>query len=157
MRRVSFFDVGGLLEAGSQSTTSAPSPTDSVIAQDFAHPRRESATRSFVADGEGRLLPPPRGNPTPSYRRPSRVSQQSEDLDWGTRPPQQLQDAGNLLPEDPEIVATPLSTPPAPSVANDLTRAPNSPAEQTQPSNNQAEVPTLQDAGNLLSTKSRSP
>jgi hypothetical protein len=84
-RRVSFFDVGGLLENSS--------PTDSVVTHDFAsQPRRGSrASNSLVPNG--RPYPPP-------ARRSSRLSQQSEDYEMSTRPRLQLRDAGSLLSED---------------------------------------------------------
>lgn len=90
-RRVSWFDVGGLLE----NSIAVPSPTDSVITHDFAtQPRRGSrASNSMIP--AGRSHPPP-------ARRSSRLSQQSEDHEMTVRPSHQLQDPGGLLSEDRE-------------------------------------------------------
>ncbi|KNG49822.1 hypothetical protein TW65_03413 [Stemphylium lycopersici] len=90
-RRVSWFDVGGLLETPGV----APSPTDSVIAHDFAtQPRRGSrASNSIMSSGRAFL---------PQARRNSRLSQHSEDYEMSTRPTHQLQDLGGLLSEDRE-------------------------------------------------------
>lgn len=53
-RRLSFFDVGGLLEDGSmRSSTLVPSPVSTVSAQDFAGPRRGS--RALLTDLGGLL------------------------------------------------------------------------------------------------------
>ncbi|KAF2193778.1 hypothetical protein K469DRAFT_551342 [Zopfia rhizophila CBS 207.26] len=94
-RRVSFYDVGGLLEGGSHPSTAVPSPTDSVLAHDFAaHPRRGSRASS-------QLFPNGRAHP-PAARRSSRLSQQSEDYEMTVRPSQQLQDPGGLLSENHE-------------------------------------------------------
>lgn len=146
-RRVSFFDVGGLLEGGNSSM--APSPTDSVIAHDFApQPRRTSrASSSFMPNG--RAYPP-------SARRSSRLSQQSEDYEM-TRPGQPLHDAGGLLSESDELAAeegtssssaTSMSqTAPPPQRPNALPFVARSAPNSTHPS-----APSLQDAGGLLSS-----
>ncbi|KAJ4354764.1 hypothetical protein N0V95_003537 [Ascochyta clinopodiicola] len=145
-RRVSFFDVGGLLENGS---TTAPSPTDSVIAHDFApQPRRGSrASNSLLPNG--RAYPPP-------ARRSSRLSQQSEDYEMSSRPNNQLRDPGGLLSEDREIemeqrTRVPPSPPPS-SSSNSLAlrhaRSTSLHRSSTQASYN---VPSLQDAGGLTS------
>lgn len=151
-RRVSFFDVGGLLENGSAT---APSPTDSVIAHDFApQPRRGSrASNSVILNG--RSYPPP-------ARRSSRLSQQSEDHELSTRQSNQLQDPGGLLSEDREIEMeqrTHVSPSPPNSTSslslalrharsNSLHRSP------TQASHN---VTSLQDAGGLANNRSYVP
>ncbi|KAF2642741.1 hypothetical protein P280DRAFT_468053 [Massarina eburnea CBS 473.64] len=139
-RRVSFYDVGGLLE-GVQSGT-APSPTDSVLAHDFAaQPRRISRASSFHTSN-GRAFPPP-------ARR--RFSQYSDDHDM-TRPGQQLDLAG-FLPERDELAAEG-------SNARNSPTAPISPTTQPAPrrsimrgstTNSHSSVPSLQDAGGLLS------
>jgi hypothetical protein len=89
-RRVSFFDVGGLLEPGRPVS---PSPTDSVIAHDFApQPRRGSrASNSLIPNS--RLQ-------TAQGRNSSRLSQQSEDYEMSARLGPQLRDAGGLLSGD---------------------------------------------------------
>ncbi|KAL5114185.1 hypothetical protein ACEQ8H_007933 [Pleosporales sp. CAS-2024a] len=91
-RRVSWVDAGGLLD----NAAVTPSPTDSVIAHDFAsQPRRGSrASNTFLSNARPYL---------PSARRSSRLSQQSEDYEMSTvRPSQQLQDLGGLLSEEQE-------------------------------------------------------
>jgi hypothetical protein len=91
-RRVSWVDAGGLLDNAPVS----PSPTDSVIAHDFAaQPRRGSRASNSV-------LPNGRANPPPA-RRASRLSQQAEEYEMSMRPSQQLQDLGGLLSEDCEL------------------------------------------------------
>ncbi|KAF2262732.1 hypothetical protein CC78DRAFT_310740 [Lojkania enalia] len=149
-RRVSFFDVGGLLEAGSDSNTSAPSPTDSVVAYDFApqaQPRRGSRT-STGAFSNGRAFPPP-------ARRSSRLSQQSEDYEMSSRPGQQLQDAGGLLSENDEIAAeeeSGSSTTVLASSSESTLRPPvPGPIARTTTEASYSSVPSLQDAGGLLS------
>ena len=105
-RRVSWFDVGGLLE----NSTVAPSPTDSVIAHDFAtQPRRGSRASSSV-------IPNSRVH-VPQAHRSSRLSQQSEEYEMSVRPSHQLQDPGSLLTEDREqeeahSLPSPNSSPP---------------------------------------------
>ncbi|KAF2196614.1 hypothetical protein GQ43DRAFT_339952, partial [Delitschia confertaspora ATCC 74209] len=103
-RRVSFFDVGGLL--GPQLSNATPSPTDSVIIHDFAQPRRGSSARAFISDVGG-LLPPPRGKPSTNQRRASLFPQSlahhpSQDIEMTARPSQRLQDPGGLLSESSE-------------------------------------------------------
>jgi len=90
-RRVSWVDAGGLLE----NAAVAPSPTDSVIAHDFATQPRRNSRASNTLLPNGRALPPP-------ARRSSRLSQQSEDYEMSIRPSHQLQDPGGLLVEDRE-------------------------------------------------------
>jgi hypothetical protein len=90
-RRVSWVDAGGLLD----NAAVAPSPTDSVIAHDFAaQPRRNSRASNS-------LLPNGRAYP-PQARRSSRLSQHSEDYEMAARASHQLQDPGGLLSEDRE-------------------------------------------------------
>ncbi|KAF1997359.1 hypothetical protein P154DRAFT_282328 [Amniculicola lignicola CBS 123094] len=97
-RRVSFFDVGGLLEGGTESST-APSPTDSIVTYDFAtQPSTRSSKASNTYTTNGRAYPLP-------IRRPSRFGQQSEDHEMSHRPTQTLQDLGGLLSERHEIAA----------------------------------------------------
>ncbi|KAF1845164.1 uncharacterized protein K460DRAFT_385761 [Cucurbitaria berberidis CBS 394.84] len=141
-RRVSWFDVGGLLE----TSAVVPSPTDSVIAHDFApQPRRGSrASNSIIPNS--RAYPPP-------ARRSSRLSQQSEDYEMSVRPSHQLQDLGGLLSEKREqekAQSTPSSTsgsshglPPCHEQTAPIER------HSTQTS---YDVPSLQDAGGLLSS-----
>ena len=150
-RRVSFFDVGGLLENGS---TTAPSPTDSVIAHDFAtQPRRGSrASNSLLPNG--RAYPPP-------ARRSSRLSQQSEDYDSSSRPGNQLRDPGGLLSEDREIEMerqTRASPSPHSSSSNSLAlHHARSTSLHRSPTQTSYNVPSLQDAGGLLTTRSYAP
>lgn len=146
-RRVSFFDVGGLLE----NSVSAPSPTDSVVAHDFASQARRGS-RASTQTGNGRAYPP-------AMRRSSRLSQQSEDHELSFRPSNQLQDLGDFFSEDHEIAmeekeqasssrrsVSPTSSAPQTGQAASMHRTP------TQTS---YDVPSLQDAGGLLSSSSR--
>ncbi|KAI8935370.1 hypothetical protein NX059_007953 [Plenodomus lindquistii] len=142
-RRVSWFDVGGLLE----SSAPGPSPTDSVIAHDFAaQPRRGSrASNSFMPNG--RSFPPP-------ARRSSRLSQQSEDHEMATRPTNLLQDHGGLLSEDREQEEA-LSTPSAQSgspVRSCLRKEPSTSLRRSS-TRTSYDVPSLRDPGGLLSTR----
>ncbi|KAJ4983937.1 hypothetical protein SVAN01_10558 [Stagonosporopsis vannaccii] len=150
-RRVSFFDVGGLLENGS---TTSPSPTDSVIAHDFAaQPRRGSrASNSLMPNG--RAYPPP-------ARRSSRLSQQSEDYEMSARPSNQLRDPGGLLSEDREIemeqqtFASP-STHSTSSNSLNLQHA-RSTSLHRSPTQTSYNVPPPQDTGGLVTTRSYAP
>ncbi|KAJ4295497.1 hypothetical protein N0V90_007510 [Kalmusia sp. IMI 367209] len=149
-RRVSFFDVGGLLEEG--HSTVAPSPTDSVIAQDFAPQPRRPSRSSLAQNGRSYI----------SGRRSSRLSQQSGDGDTGTRPGPQLQDRGNLLSERDELAATAgptLSTTQTATSSSPTDRSPSQSARETSApvarsttANTATSVPSLQDAGGLLSS-----
>ncbi|EUC40324.1 hypothetical protein COCMIDRAFT_9776 [Bipolaris oryzae ATCC 44560] len=139
-RRVSWFDVGGLLEQPGVT----PSPTDSVVAHDFAtQPRRGSrASNSIMAAGRAFL---------PQGRRNSRLSQHSEDFEMSCRPNQQLQDLGGLLPghrEQEGSPSTPISTP-SPSVAPRYAPIHRTSTRSTRTS---YDVPSLQDPGGLLSS-----
>ncbi|KAF2659925.1 hypothetical protein K491DRAFT_701946 [Lophiostoma macrostomum CBS 122681] len=145
-RRVSFFDVGGLLEAGSHAG-SVPSPTDSVLTHDFASQPRRGSRASNTLLPNGRSL---------QARRGSRLSQQSEDYEMtSVRPQQQLQDPGGLLSESHELAfereSSPSTSPPSntPSaVASPLPAAAiRGPTQARHPS-----LPSLQDAGGLLDT-----
>ncbi|KAF2130561.1 hypothetical protein P153DRAFT_338475 [Dothidotthia symphoricarpi CBS 119687] len=176
-RRVSFFDVGGLLE----NSVSAPSPTDSVVAHDFApHPRRGSRASTLMSNG--RAYPP-------AVRRSSRLSQQSEDHELSIRPSNQLQDIGGFLSEDHELAmeaeeqasssphsVSPTSSPPqtgqtapvhrtltqtsydAPSLqdAGGLLLPRPSMSIQSNPTQPNYDAPSLQDAGGLLSSSPHS-
>jgi hypothetical protein len=110
-RRVSWVDAGGLLD----SSAVAPSPTDSVIAHDFApQPRRNSRASNSILQN-GRTYPPP-------ARRSSRLSQQSEDYEMSSvRPSNHLQDLGGLLSEERENEDRP-STSPRSTPSTGLTR-----------------------------------
>lgn len=149
-RRVSFFDVGGLLENGS---TTAPSPTDSVVAHDFAaQPRRGSRTSNSLMPN-GRAYPP-------SARRSSRLSQQSEDNEIPSRSGNQLRDMGNLLSEDGEIEMerqTRASPSTHSSSSNSLVHHAHSNSLHRSPTQTSYDVPSLQDAGGLLTTRSYAP
>ncbi|KAF1967069.1 hypothetical protein BU23DRAFT_302834 [Bimuria novae-zelandiae CBS 107.79] len=142
-RRVSFFDVGGLLE---NAPTIAPSPTDSVIAQDFApHPRRPS--RSSLAPSGRAYIP---------GRRPSRLSQQSEEYELGPRSSAPLQDPGNLLAERDELSecdSSPFDTRATTEQSNRprMVRQTSSPVNRSTTTINRTSVPSLLDAGGLLS------
>lgn len=144
-RRVSWFDVGGLLE----TPAVAPSPTDSVIAHDFAtQPRRGSrASNSIMSNGRAFL---------PQARRNSRLSQHSEDYEMSTRPThQQLQDLGGLLSEDreQEEAQPTASRYPAPPSRHERTAS----MQRTSTRSTQAsyDVPSLRDPGGLLSSVPR--
>ena len=141
-RRVSFFDVGGLLENG---PTVAPSPTDSVIAQDFApQPRRLS--RSSLAPSARVYVP---------GRRPSRLSQQSEEYEMGPRgPPAQSassflaesdEDAPSCMSNNRESASTAQSSRPL------LPRETPTSMTRSTTATSYTSVPSLQDAGGLLS------
>lgn len=138
-RRVSFFDVGGLLENG---PTIAPSPTDSVIAQDFApQPRRLS--RSSLAPSARAYVP---------GRRPSRLSQQSEEYEMGPRGPPQ--NSSGLLVESDEDTVSPTSAnraSTAQSFRPPLPRDTPTPMTRSTTATSYTSVPSLQDAGGLLS------
>lgn len=142
-RRVSFFDVGGLLEGGLLSST-APSPTDSVVAHDFAtQPRRGSRASNSIMSG-GRAYPPP-------TRRSSRLSQQSEDYEMSIRPTQQLQDPGGLLSESHEIAMEERhNASPASNSQHTLTPT-QSRITRTPTETSYGTLPSIQDAGGLLS------
>ena len=150
-RRVSFFDVGGLLENGS---TVAPSPTDSVATHDFAaQPRRGSrASNSLISNG--RAYPPP-------ARRSSRLSQQSEDYEMSVWPSNQLRDPGGLLSEDREIEMeqeTHASPSPHSSSSNSLAlHHARSTSSHRSPTQTNYNVPPLQDAGGLITSRSYVP
>lgn len=139
-RRVSFFDVGGLLEQG---PTVVPSPTDSVIAQDFApQPRRSS--RSSIGPN-GRVYIP--------GRRPSRLSQQSEEYEMGPRGPL-LPNQRISLAEREEHTPTSTSDARAPTAESSrplLPRDTLAPFTRSTTATSHASVPSLQDAGGLLS------
>jgi len=165
-RRVSWVDVGGLLE-----NPAAPSPTDSVITHDFAAQPRRGSRASNILHPNGRSFPPP-------ARRASRLSQQSEDHEMSTRPNHLLQDPGGLLSEDREAEeghsadsspcisssglaptqSTPIqrsSTQSSSSVSqSQILNQPHVPL-QRNPTQTSYDVPSLQDAGGLLSSPSR--
>jgi hypothetical protein len=142
-RRVSWFDVGGLLE----HTAVAPSPTDSVIAHDFAtQPRRGSRANSLP---NGRAFLPP-------VRRNSRLSQQSEDYEMTVRPTHQLQDLGGLLSEDREREEAESTTSPnsgsSAGVPARYERGTLMQRTSTRSTRTSYDVPSLHDAGGLLSS-----
>ncbi|KAF2800692.1 hypothetical protein K505DRAFT_355533 [Melanomma pulvis-pyrius CBS 109.77] len=152
-RRVSFYDVGGLLESGPHSNV-APSPTDSVNAHDFAapYPRRGSrASSSLIPNGRTYPLSP---------RRSSRISQQSQDYEMASRPTQHLHDAGGLLSGSNEA-----------AVDESLSSSSTTPASLSQPTIHSLQplrphqpqittiidTPSLQDAGGLISSSQSKP
>lgn len=148
-RRVSFFDVGGLLEGG--HATASPSPTDSVLAQDFAPQGRRASRASSSLTPNGRAYPPP-------ARRSSRYSQSSEDYETTARPGHQsLQDAGGLLSESDELAIEdgPSSTSFPVTGSQTAYPQPREPSTlqtvRSTTETNRPNVPTLQDAGGLLS------
>ncbi|CAO2655645.1 Nn.00g044480.m01.CDS01 [Neocucurbitaria sp. VM-36] len=146
-RRVSWFDVGGLLD----NSTVAPSPTDSVITHDFASQPRRSSRASNSIMSNGRAYPPP-------ARRSSRLSQQSEDYEMSVRPSNQLQDPGGLLSEDREQEEAQSSPSPTSGSSYSLPQRNEQGAfiqrHSTQTSD---DSPSLQDAGGLLSSPSNHP
>jgi hypothetical protein len=139
-RRVSFFDVGGLLEAGQIST--APSPTDSISAQDFALQPRRASRASSTMTPTVRIYPP--------ARRPSRLSQQSEDYETAPRPTQQLQDLKAFLSESDGTVSGESPSLPSTSALRSH-QSPLPPAERRTTTYSHSSIPSLQDAGGLLS------
>jgi hypothetical protein len=124
-RRVSFVDAGGLLDDASHRS-SVPSPTASVATHDFAiaPARRTSRASSLVPPG-GRAY-------YPQHRRPSRLSQQSEDY------------------ETPEGGASQQEKPRPAS-------AQRSSIEQSTHSSAYGSLPSIQDAGGLLTPTSPTP
>lgn len=149
-RRVSFFDVGGLLENGS---TTSPSPTDSVVTHDFAaQPRRGSrASNSLVPNN--RAYPPP-------ARRSSRLSQQSEDQETFSRSGVQLRDPGGLLSEDRELEMErqPRASPSNHSSStNSLVQHAQRNSLHLSPTQTSYDVPSLKDVGGLITTRSSAP
>ncbi|KAF2830438.1 hypothetical protein CC86DRAFT_378735 [Ophiobolus disseminans] len=148
-RRVSWVDAGGLLE----NAAIAPSPTDSVIAHDFApQPRRNSRATNTVLPN-GRSYPPP-------ARRPSRLSQQSEDYESSTRAGHQLQDLGGLLSEEHEKEGkdhSPNTPPSRPSTAAIRQQRRQSMSTHRVSSQSSRDVPSLQDPGDLLSSHTSAP
>jgi hypothetical protein len=142
-RRVSWVDAGGLLD----NSAVTPSPTDSVIAHDFAsQPRRNSRASNSVLHS-GRTYPP-------QVRRSSRLSQQSEDYEMSVRPSHQLQDIGGLLSEEREKEGedrpstSPRSSPPGGLTRNQRRQSVSTHRTSTR---NSHDVPTLNDPGGLLS------
>ncbi|KAF1833679.1 hypothetical protein BDW02DRAFT_371872 [Decorospora gaudefroyi] len=148
-RRVSWFDVGGLLG----NSTAAPSPTDSVIAHDFATQPRRSSRASNSIMSNGRAFPPP-------VRRNSRLSQQSEDYEMWARPTQQLQDLSGLLSKDGEHQETrSIAGPRSGSLVGPSPRYERAAPLQrtsTRSTRTSYDVPSLQDAGGLLASGPRS-
>lgn len=134
-RRVSFMDAGGLLDDSSHPS-SAPSPTASVATYDFAvsQPRRTSRASSFINPG-GRAY-------HPQNRRPSRLSQQSEDYGTSSRSSQQLQDVSGLLSQTPE------SAPPQGNLTSASAHRMSVDSSAKSPS--YGTLPSIQDAGGLL-------
>ncbi|ORX95965.1 hypothetical protein BCR34DRAFT_498058 [Clohesyomyces aquaticus] len=138
-RRVSFFDVGGLLEEGSHPSTEATSPTDSVVAHDFASLPRRGSRASNGLFSNSRTHPP-------ATRRSSRLSQQSEDYELTVRTSQQLRDPGGLLAESHELAAER----DRPDAVRNVTSA-HAPIERITTETSHGSLPSLQDAGGLLS------
>jgi hypothetical protein len=148
-RRVSWVDAGGLLD--NSAVTS--SPTDSVIAHDFApQPRRNSRASSSVLQN-GRSYPP-------QTRRSSRLSQQSEDYEMSVRPSHQLQDPAGLLSEEREKdgedrpFTSPRSTLSSGPTRHQRRQSASIHRTSTRSSH---DVPSLSDPGGLLSTPPQSP
>lgn len=139
-RRVSWFDVGGLLE----HPPVTPSPTDSVITHDFA-------TQLPVQPRRGSRASNARTYPAPA-RRGSRLSQQSEDLEMSSRPTQQLQDHGGLLNQTRESTDLPPLSPSRSRPSNGQVPRfePISPMRRTS-TRTSYDVPSLRDPGGLLS------
>lgn len=148
-RRVSWVDAGGLLD----NAAVAPSPTDSVIAHDFAPQPRRNSRASNTLLPNGRAFPPP-------ARRSSRLSQQSEDYEMSVRPSHQLQDLGGLLSEEREKEhnGRPSTPPPSrPSTGPPRHQRGQSASIHRISSRNSRDAPSLQDPGGLLSTNAPPP
>jgi len=148
-RRVSWVDAGGLLD----NAAVAPSPTDSVIAHDFAPQPRRNSRASNTLLPNGRAYPPP-------ARRSSRLSQQSEDYEMSVRPSHQLQDPGGLLSEEREKEEdehSPTSPPSRPSSGTTRHQRRQSAPTHRVPPQNSRDVPSLQDPGGLLSAHAAAP
>lgn len=96
-RNVSFFDVGGLLETGPESSKTARSMSTSDV-QDFATSRRGS--RALLSDLGGLLSPSRTVGSQASLRRPSRNQLKEEDgIELSTRdPPRSGSGAGPVPP-----------------------------------------------------------
>ena len=140
-RRVSWFDVGGLLD----NTAAAPSPTDSVIAHDFAtqHRRGSRASTSIMSMSNGRTF-------FPQARRNSRLSQKSEDVEMCPLPTQQLQDLGGLLSEECESEEAESTVSPQRSFPHERTSTMR--RTSTRSTRTSYDVPSLRDPGGLLSS-----
>lgn len=141
-RRVSWVDAGGLLD----NSTVTPSPTDSVIAHDFATQPRRGSRASNTLLPNGRAYPPP-------ARRASRLSQQSEDYELAVRPSHQLQDHGLLsenLEMEEENTLAPTPSRSSSGIAPHQRGHSNSLRRNT--TRTSYDVPSLQDAGGLLSS-----
>lgn len=140
-RRVSWFDAGGLLLEQPGVT---PSPTDSVIAHDFAaQPRRGSRASNSIMSAGRACLP---------ARRNSRLSQRSDDVELGSRPTQPLQDLGGLLSEDREQEEAQSTVSSNPSSSVIPPRHASMQRTSTRSTQTSYDVPPLQDAGGLLSS-----
>lgn len=140
-RRVSWFDVGGLLEDSS--------PTDSVITHDFAQqppqPRRGSRASN------GRTYPAP-------ARRSSRLSQQSGDHEMAARPHQLFQDRDGLFSEAHEQEAVHTMPPLRPRSSTVQTPRPELMAPLRRSSTRTSyDTPSLRDPGGLLSAAAAAP
>jgi hypothetical protein len=152
-RRVSFLDAGGLLEKGeeAQQSNTAPSPSDSVSTHDFAVSQRRRGSRassSIAVNGRTHQLP---------NRRPSRLSQRSEDYTMSSITGPQLQDPGGLLSESREM-AMERNTDSQPSGSR-TTEPANIAISPSQLARNpvlfrHGSLPSIQDAGGLSSKSS---
>ncbi|KAF2020830.1 hypothetical protein BU24DRAFT_9145 [Aaosphaeria arxii CBS 175.79] len=140
-RRVSFYDVGGLLENGQ-----APSPTDSVIAHDFAtqQPRRGSRASIPTFSSSRTTLP--------SARRSSRVLEESQDHELAVRNSQQA--AGPVPSETQRSAIEEETVSPTPERQRSPrpSRPPATPMRVRSPTQTSfGSLPSLKDAGGLLS------
>jgi hypothetical protein len=147
-RRVSWVDAGGLLD----NAAVTPSPTDSVIAHDFASQPRRCSRASNALPPNGRAFPPP-------ARRSSRLSQQSEDYEMSVRTSHQLQDPGGLLSENREEEHEHAPSSSSRRLSTGISRHPRRPstATQTTASHNRHGTPPLQDVSGLLGSYTPSP
>jgi len=144
-RRVSFFDVGGLLEEGSLANTTAPSPTDSVIAHDFAHrPRRGSSLRAArVASTDTAYLPSPARYPqlaTSSGRRLSHAAQEAQ-----------------LVSEESEIADDPSNDGPTPARAGHTFPADAGPSTASAANRHAGQPPSVAEDSYALNESDRKP
>ncbi|KAF2840174.1 hypothetical protein M501DRAFT_931153 [Patellaria atrata CBS 101060] len=177
-RNVSFFDVGGLLEPASASSTNLPSPVSGSSAQDFALASRRGS-RALISDLGGLLPPPGRRHSRPQPEAHELVGYQRSRPREGSAPigiqsprlerrdpVQTLQDVGGLLEDDDRearscgarssvtrvdplgLPPSPISEIPSPSPTLSVSRPGTPPG--TPPGERGDTGPSFQDVGGLL-------
>ncbi|KAF2704575.1 hypothetical protein K504DRAFT_390003 [Pleomassaria siparia CBS 279.74] len=147
-RRVSFYDVGGLLENGHSSA--APSPTDSITTHDFVtpYPRRGSrASTPIVSNGRTYPLSP---------RRASRISQQSQEYELANRPHQLLPDAGASLSNETAVCEKTSSSTTLASISRAIIQ-PTRIQQSSHTTTTIGSLPSMQDADDLIPSSLSNP